>query len=364
VSRAFLVRRFSPSPSVDGPRLVTAGQAVVGFLQFGTIGMTVAVVSVSLLITTLEESLLTPALMSRAPSMFQVAVSRASLLELDLGPVGDAARRPDDDGHQGHLRPRRPIAAGGGAHIGRLKVALLRHVGCIGGDRMILMPQQRHFVILLLAIVFASSARATVPDAAEQPIRQFLAQEDAQRAYRAVRRLEAENGNRQGWLEALTEYSPATGFHFQITAEGGSGYIRSKILTAILEGEREIIANRETARSSLALANYRFQANGIDSEGLANVLLSPRRKERVLVSGTMFLKPTDGDLVRLQGRLAKSPSFWIKDVDIVRTYERIDGTVVPVALETRAQIRFLGEATLRMTYLYSEIDGRPVPPAR
>jgi predicted PurR-regulated permease PerM len=57
-----------------GPLLVTAGLAVVGFLQFGTIGMTVAVAGVSLVITTLEGSLLTPMLLSRASSMNQVAV--------------------------------------------------------------------------------------------------------------------------------------------------------------------------------------------------------------------------------------------------------------------------------------------------
>jgi len=57
-----------------GPLLVTGGLAVVGFLQFGTIGMTVAVAGVSLLITTLEGSLLTPMLMGRAASMNQVAV--------------------------------------------------------------------------------------------------------------------------------------------------------------------------------------------------------------------------------------------------------------------------------------------------
>jgi hypothetical protein len=230
---------------------------------------------------------------------------------------------------------------------------------------MSLGPRRRHFVLLLLlATVVASAARATQPDAADQSIRQFLAQEDAQPAYRAVRRLEATNGSRKGWLDAQTEYAPSTGFRYRIIAEGGSGYIRSRILTGVLEGEREIIANGESSRSSLALTNYRFQGNGIDADGLVNVLVSPRRKERVLVAGTMFLKPADGDLVRLQGRLAKSPSFWIKDVDIVRTYDRIHQAVVPVALESRAQVRFLGEATLRMTYAYSEIDGRPVSPAR
>jgi len=215
--------------------------------------------------------------------------------------------------------------------------------------------------VLLLALVIGSNARATVPDAADRSIQQFLAQDDTQPRYRAVRRLEATNGSRTGWLEAVTEYSPATGFVYQVTGEGGSDLIRNKVLKAVLEGEREVIARGEAARSSLAIANYRFQANGVDAEGLANVLLSPRRRERVLLAGTMFLTPADGDLVRLQGRLAKSPSFWVKDVDIVRTYERIGTAVLPVALETKAHVRFLGVATLRMTYVYAEVDGRPIP---
>jgi predicted PurR-regulated permease PerM len=57
-----------------GPLLVTGGLSVVGFLQFGTVGMTAAVAGVSLLITTLEGMLLTPMLVGRAASMNQVAV--------------------------------------------------------------------------------------------------------------------------------------------------------------------------------------------------------------------------------------------------------------------------------------------------
>ena len=82
------------------------------------------------------------------------------------------------------------------------------------------------------------------------------------------------------------------------------------------------------------------------------------------MSGMMALNTTDGGLVRLQGRLAKSPSFWIKNVDIVRTYERIGGSVVPVALESKAQVRFLGEATLHMIYVYSEVNGHQLAPIR
>jgi len=224
--------------------------------------------------------------------------------------------------------------------------------------------------VLLLLTAFGHTLSATVPDgaddsirAADDSIRQFLAQDIAQPPYRAKRRLEAENGSRTGWLDAVTEYSRQSGFRYEITAEGGSSYIRSRVLRAVLDGEREVIAQGEAARSALRSANYTFQTNGVDAQGLVNILLSPRRKERVLVSGTMFLQ-RDGGLVRLEGRLAKSPSFWVKHADIVRSYERINDAIVPVMLESSAQLRMLGAATLRMTYTYSEIDGHPVGSTR
>jgi hypothetical protein len=214
----------------------------------------------------------------------------------------------------------------------------------------------------LLLLAAAGTVRGTVPNAADRSIHQFLAKDDAQPAYRATRRLEAENGGRRGWLEVVTDYSPDAGFSYRIVSEGGSGYIRSKVLRGVLEGEREAIARGETSRSSLDRSNYSFEAHGVDTDGLANVRLTPLRKDRVLVAGTMFLEPSAGELVRLEGRLAKSPSFWIKDVDITRSYARLGGVVVPVALDSTAQVRLLGPATLRMTYVYTEIDGRPVPP--
>ena len=151
-----------------------------------------------------------------------------------------------------------------------------------------------------------------------------------------MRRLEAENGGRRGWLEAVTEYSIESGFHYQVTAEGGSSLVRSKVLRAVLDGEREIIAEGETARSSLALANYAFQPNGVDDDGLANILLSPKREERVLVEGTMFLKPDGGDLVRLQGRLVRSVLLGEERSDRA-VVQRIEGVVVPVTLESTAR---------------------------
>ena len=190
-------------------------------------------------------------------------------------------------------------------------------------------------------------------------MQQFLTRESKDHSYRAFRRLEAENRGRSAWLEAWTTFA-AGQFSYEIESEGGSAYIRSRVLRAVLEGEQEAIERGEHMRSALAVSNYHFESDGVDPSGLVRVALVPRRNEGVLVAGSMFLKPFDGELVRIEGRLARNPSFWVKQVDIVRSYARIAGAVLPVALETRAQLRMLGAATFRMTYEYAEIDGAPV----
>jgi hypothetical protein len=159
-------------------------------------------------------------------------------------------------------------------------------------------------------------------------------------------------------VDVLTEYSRQTGFRYEVMDEEGSGSI-TKALRAVLSAEGDMIAKGQSARSSLDRANYTFEPEGIDEEGLANILLSPRRKERELVAGRMFLAPEEGRLVRLQGQLAKNPSFWITNVEVLWSYDSIGGTIVPVSLKSNAQVRFFGAATMHMTYQYLEIDGRP-----
>ena len=62
----------------------------------------------------------------------------------------------------------------------------------------------------------------------------------------------------------------------------------------------------------------------------------------MLVDGRMVLSSDGGDLLRVEGRLAKNPSFWTSLVNIIRHFAKIDGVRVPVATETVAKIKFAG----------------------
>ena len=213
----------------------------------------------------------------------------------------------------------------------------------------------------IISAMCAGSLAPTMPQSQESDaIQKFLAKAMVPHSYRATRRLEAAGSGQRGWLDARTDFTPASGLDYEVTAEGGSGYIRSRVLRKLLEEERRLIARGDSSRAAISRANYQFTDGGADENGLARVMLQPLRKERPLIDGRMFLKPDDGDLVRVEGRLAKNPALWVSRVDIVRSYRRINGALVPVLLESTAQLRLLGRSTLRMTYRYSHIDQQPI----
>ncbi|MBI3049690.1 MAG: hypothetical protein HYY76_15405 [Acidobacteria bacterium] len=202
---------------------------------------------------------------------------------------------------------------------------------------------------------------AGVPDMqAVEAMEKFLARPASAHQYRASRRLEASGSGQRGWLDVQTSFTTASGLQYEITAEGGSGYIRTRVLHSLLDEERRLIANGRAPGVAISTANYLFRPEGINEEGLVVVHMKARRKDRSLINGRLFLMPLDGDLVRVEGTLAKNPSFWVTRVNVVRSYRRIDGALMPVELDTTAQLRLLGSSALRMTYRYSHIDEQPV----
>lgn len=215
----------------------------------------------------------------------------------------------------------------------------------------------------MVALAFCAQG----PGGSSDIVQQFLQRDEPKIVrYSAARRLEARNERFKaaGWLEACTELSPDRGFHYRVTAEGGSGLIRGRVLKKALETEREAWAKGEIEQSAIGPQNYEFQP-AVDGEGeLAKVAVTPRRKSRMLVDGAIFLARSDADLVRVEGKLASNPSFWTRRVEVARRYERIAGVRVPVTLESVAHVRIVGRSSFRMTYRYLSVNGQEIPGAR
>jgi hypothetical protein len=79
----------------------------------------------------------------------------------------------------------------------------------------------------------------------------------------------------------------------------------------------------------------------------------------MLSDGRMVLS-LEGELLRVEGLLAKNPSFWTSQVQVTRRYARVDGVRVPIAVESIAKVKFAGRSRLNVEYQYQSVNGRVV----
>jgi len=186
-------------------------------------------------------------------------------------------------------------------------------------------------------------------------------QEPPLRQYRAYRRMHAlnEKFGQEAWLECWTEFDER-GFRYDITTERGSDYVLNKVLKTLLRREQELIAAGDADRADLTPDNYEFAQPAVDEDGQRYVLLKPKRKDVLLLDGRMVLNSDGTDVVRVEGKLAKNPSFWTSLVNVIRQFARLDGVRVPVSTESVARLKFAGLSRMEVQYEYETINGRPV----
>ena len=228
----------------------------------------------------------------------------------------------------------------------------------------------RRLAVLLgaitMATVFVMAEPAPMPTALEPVLHRFLARADEPLVtYRGTRHLEGRNEryNMSGWMEIAAELT-ADGFHYTVVNEGGSDLIRRRVFRSMLENEEQIFANGDLTRSSITATNYDLSPAPASEPGLVKLFARPKRKDVTLIDGAIYITDTDADLVRVEGRLAKNPSFWTRRVDVVKQYARVGGLRVPIRVESTAQIRFAGTSTMTMTYDYEMINGVTVGTSR
>ena len=214
-----------------------------------------------------------------------------------------------------------------------------------------------------LSIVTGPGLRAGETERCPAALERFLGGEPAPlKSYRALRRLGASTrgGRMQGTIVAWTELDPARGFRYQIISRSGSTAVQGRALIPALEMEAHALAPGDGGHAALVRANYRFEEALIREDGLVRVGIRPTREAPMLLEGAMFLRPDTGDLVRLEGRLVKRPSFWTRHVDIVRHYTRLAGVRVPIGMESTGQVLILGPSSFTMTWEYESVNGIPV----
>src|ERR1044071_8274445 len=107
-------------------------------------------------------------------------------------------------------------------------------------------PSRRYAMVVAgaaLAGAFILPARpaALPPNDSEAAIQHFLTRRIALRQYSGSRHLEASGSGQRAWLDVETDFATGSGFLYRVTGEGGSGYIRARVLRSLLDEEQRLI---------------------------------------------------------------------------------------------------------------------------
>jgi hypothetical protein len=184
--------------------------------------------------------------------------------------------------------------------------------------------------------------------------RNRLRNEQLQR-YLAVRTYEIRNPDGKLAAQAVVrvEYRAPDKKTFNKTSEEGSGIVRHLVFDRLMQSESETSSGRVHHDSAITAANYTFTLSGEEDVGPYHCFVleaAPKRNEKYLFEGKIWIDAEDFAIVRIAGHPAKKPSFWINRVDFVRQYQRIDGFWLPCRDETSVEVKMYGRRTFTVDH--------------
>jgi hypothetical protein len=130
----------------------------------------------------------------------------------------------------------------------------------------------------------------------------------------------------------------------QYNIESSSGGMGEKVLRDVLSKETE--SPRDAQRQELSLENYDFQLLGeamLDGSRCYLLSMNPRREEKDLLRGKLWIDAESYNIRRVEGSPAKNPSWWLHDLQILMSFTEVDGMWLRTSTHAVANVRFKGK---------------------
>lgn len=223
-------------------------------------------------------------------------------------------------------------------------------------------PLLSNGVVALTVWLLSSAALGAADDAARegdrilrQVERANASRAEALAAYHVTRRYAVfEPGHPpNAELIATMDFVAPSSKTFQIAQVRGVGWIERRVFRGLMDAERDAGSGRNQHDSAVSVANYDAVLIGAEPQSGRDcyvLALQPRRGDKYLFRGKVWVDKEDLAIVHVAGEPARNPSFWITHAAVERDYQRIGSFWLPLQDETHTQVRFAGEYVLRIEY--------------
>jgi len=161
-----------------------------------------------------------------------------------------------------------------------------------------------------------------------------------------VIRAELPSTAQRGEFELERHYAAPHTLEFKPVHFSGDGFVKSNVIARVLQTEVEHVQKGDNALTAITPANYKFSYKGVSQVEGRDVhvyQLKPLTKRPGLFKGRIFLDATTGSLVRTEGKIVKSPSFFVKNIEFLQDFADFGRFTFPVRLHSEATARIVGK---------------------
>jgi hypothetical protein len=219
------------------------------------------------------------------------------------------------------------------------------------------------------ALVAPAYLPQMAPEFALQVYRNRVAQQTTQlSSYSAVTSILAQLPDTQqyGQCDLQRHYAAPHTLEFKSVHFVGDNFVKSNVIYRLLQSEADHLQKDDPALTAINPDNYKFSYKGMSQLGSREVhvfQLKPRKKRTGLFKGKIYLDAYTGSMVRAEGRVAKSPSLFIKKIEFVQDYADIGSFTFPVHIHSEAQARLIGRAVVDVFHRdYQPVAAVPTSP--
>ena len=173
--------------------------------------------------------------------------------------------------------------------------------------------------------------------------------------YTAVRRYVLENQGYHKRAEMLVRMTCLKdgSKHFETLSSTGWGGARKHVFPRLLEAEADASRPGSRERSRITPENYAFEMLGtehVDGRLVYVIAVEPKTPNKYLLQGRIWVDADEYAIVRIDGKPAKNPSFWIKSVHFVHNYDKLGSFWFPVSDRSVTDARIFGNTEVTIEY--------------
>jgi len=140
---------------------------------------------------------------------------------------------------------------------------------------------------------------------------------------------------------------------FETVSATGWGAARKHVFPRLLESESEASLPDAREKSRITPENYSFEMVGkdyVNGRPAYVMTIAPKKQNKYLIQGKIWVDLDDWTIVRIEGNAAKSPSFWIKSVHFVHSYQKNGSFWFPASDRSVTDVRILGATEVTIEY--------------